>query len=105
MSGRVSNLSPEELERQEGNYQYRYRYDGLTSLWRNHCGPECVLNTAAVPCMCRYSGLGGSMTWIAKERYIVIDVSAGPVFFGPIGPSSSGAVTPLSVPRLQVWVL
>eukprot|EP00873_Tetraselmis_striata_P008332 jgi/Tetstr1/428596/TSEL_018588.t1 len=73
MSGRVSNLSPEELERQEGNYQYRYRY----------------------------SGLGGSMTWIAKERYIVIDVSAGPVFFGPIGPSSSGAVTPLSVPRLQ----
>ena len=42
------------------------------------------------------------MTWVSKNRYVVIDVSAGPSAFGPLGHDASGTVTPLSVPRLQV---
>eukprot|EP00193_Tetraselmis_chui_P020266 CAMPEP_0177794032 /NCGR_PEP_ID=MMETSP0491_2-20121128/25414_1 /TAXON_ID=63592 /ORGANISM="Tetraselmis chuii, Strain PLY429" /LENGTH=437 /DNA_ID=CAMNT_0019316631 /DNA_START=313 /DNA_END=1623 /DNA_ORIENTATION=- len=66
------DLTPEQLKLQEGNYIYRYKY----------------------------LDVGTSMTWIAKERYVVIDVSSGPVSFGPIG-ADARAVTSLSVPRLQ----
>jgi hypothetical protein len=57
-------------------------------------------STDRVGMFCRYSDVGTSMTWIAKERYVVIDVSSGPVSFGPIG-ADARAVTSLSVPRLQ----
>mmetsp|Transcript_19783 Transcript_19783/g.54961 ORF Transcript_19783/g.54961 Transcript_19783/m.54961 type:complete len:836 (+) Transcript_19783:441-2948(+) len=69
----AGDLTTEQLELQEGNYAYRYNY----------------------------AGRGSSMTWIAKNRYVVIDVSSGPTAFGPIGDKASGTVTPLSVPRLQ----
>lgn len=48
-----------------------------------------------------YNGLGASASWLSRHNFLVIDLAAGPVEFGPTV-SPSGAVTPVGLPRLMV---
>ncbi|MEW5300962.1 MAG: hypothetical protein WDW36_003849 [Sanguina aurantia] len=47
-----------------------------------------------------YNGLGASASWLSRHNFLVIDLAAGPVDFGPTV-SPSGAVTPVGLPRLM----
>ncbi|MEW5313566.1 MAG: hypothetical protein WDW38_005124 [Sanguina aurantia] len=47
-----------------------------------------------------YNGLGASASWLSRHNFLVIDLAAGPVEFGPTV-SPSGAVTPVGLPRLM----
>lgn len=49
----------------------------------------------------QYNSAGKCTSWISSKSYVIIDISAGPVKFGP-GISPSGSVSPYSVPRLIV---
>nr|ATG70875.1 hypothetical protein [Juniperus microsperma] len=71
MSARIEGLTTEEMKQQEGNYIYRYRYNGG----------------------------GASQMWLSSGRYAVIDLSAGPCTYGKIE-AEEGSVSYRTVPRL-----
>ncbi|GFR52438.1 hypothetical protein Agub_g15012, partial [Astrephomene gubernaculifera] len=52
----------------------------------------------------RYNGRGGSSAFVGQYNFIVIDISAGPVSYGPLA-SPSGAVAPTAMPRLMPLLL
>ncbi|KAL0414839.1 UNVERIFIED_CONTAM: hypothetical protein Sradi_1685600 [Sesamum radiatum] len=72
MYGRITPLNDEDMKKQEGDYIYRYRYNGG----------------------------GASQVWLGSGRFVVIDLSAGPCTYGKIE-TEEGSVNPKTVPRLQ----
>ncbi|XP_072983753.1 uncharacterized protein [Typha latifolia] len=72
MYGRIGALTEEQLKRQEGDYIYRYRYNGG----------------------------GASQVWLSSGRFVVIDLSAGPCTYGKIE-TEEGSVSYRTLPRLS----
>ncbi|CAA3007401.1 uncharacterized protein LOC111388286 isoform X1 [Olea europaea subsp. europaea] len=72
MYGRITQLNDEEIKKQEGDYIYRYRYNGG----------------------------GASQIWLGSGRFVVVDLSAGPCTYGKIE-TEEGSVNPKTLPRLQ----
>ncbi|GIL61482.1 hypothetical protein Vafri_15870 [Volvox africanus] len=52
----------------------------------------------------KYSSRGGGAAFLGQYNFLVIDISAGPVSYGPLV-SPSGAVTPTAMPRLMPMLL
>ncbi|XP_010277616.1 PREDICTED: uncharacterized protein LOC104612011 isoform X2 [Nelumbo nucifera] len=71
MYGKIPELSEEEMRKQEGDYIYRYRYNGG----------------------------GASQVWLGSGRFVVIDLSAGPCTYGKIE-TEEGSVSYRTLPRL-----
>ncbi|XP_011622221.1 uncharacterized protein LOC18431279 [Amborella trichopoda] len=76
MYGKISELTSEELKKQEGGYIYRYRYHGG----------------------------GASQVWLGSSRFVVIDLSAGPCTYGKIE-TEEGSVSYRTIPRLRNLLL
>lgn len=72
MYGKLKELSDEDLRRQEGDYIYRYRYNGG----------------------------GATQVWLSSDRFVVIDLSAGPCTYGKIE-TEEGSVSSRSLPRIR----
>ncbi|KAA8531214.1 hypothetical protein F0562_005872 [Nyssa sinensis] len=72
MYGRIAQLTEEEMKKQEGEYIYRYRYNGG----------------------------GASQVWLGSGRFVVIDLSAGPCTYGKIE-TEEGSVSSKTLPRLR----
>lgn len=72
MYGKITQLTEEEMKRQEGEYIYRYRYNGG----------------------------GASQVWLGLGRFVVIDLSAGPCTYGKIE-TEEGSVSSKTLPRLR----
>lgn len=72
MYGKLSQLTEEDMKNQEGDYIYRYRYNGG----------------------------GASQVWLGSGRFVVIDLSAGPCTYGKIE-TEEGTVSSRSLPRLR----
>ncbi|KAL8481336.1 hypothetical protein ACS0TY_027740 [Phlomoides rotata] len=72
MGGRIPPLNEEDMKKQEGDYIYRYRYNGG----------------------------GASQVWLGSGRFVVIDLSAGPCTYGKIE-TEEGSVNSRTLPRLQ----
>ncbi|CAI9776768.1 unnamed protein product [Fraxinus pennsylvanica] len=72
MYGSITQLNDEEIKKQEGDYIYRYRYNGG----------------------------GASQVWLGSGRFVVVDLSAGPCTYGKIE-TEEGSVNPKTLPRLQ----
>ncbi|KAI3469273.1 hypothetical protein Pfo_025936 [Paulownia fortunei] len=72
MYGKITHLNEEDMKKQEGDYIYRYRYNGG----------------------------GASQVWLGSGRFVVIDLSAGPCTYGKIE-TEEGSVNPKTLPRLQ----
>ncbi|XP_059280789.1 uncharacterized protein LOC132034449 isoform X3 [Lycium ferocissimum] len=72
MYGRITQLNEEEMKKQEGDYIYRYRYNGG----------------------------GASQVWLASGRFVVVDLSAGPCTYGKIE-TEEGSISSRSLPRLR----
>ncbi|XP_016491340.1 uncharacterized protein LOC107811018 [Nicotiana tabacum] len=72
MYGRITQLNEEEMKKQEGDYIYRYRYNGG----------------------------GASQVWLGSSRFVVVDLSAGPCTYGKIE-TEEGSVSSRSLPRLR----
>ncbi|KAL3626614.1 hypothetical protein CASFOL_030163 [Castilleja foliolosa] len=72
MYGQITPLNEEDMKHQEGDYIYRYRYNGG----------------------------GASQVWLGSGRFVVIDLSAGPCTYGKIE-TEEGSVSPRTLPRLQ----
>ncbi|XP_027330086.1 uncharacterized protein LOC113846247 [Abrus precatorius] len=72
MSGKIPELTEEDMKRQEGDYIYRYRYNGG----------------------------GATQVWLSSGRFVVIDLSAGPCTYGKIE-AEEGSVSSRTLPRLQ----
>ncbi|XP_069154209.1 uncharacterized protein [Solanum lycopersicum] len=76
MYGRITQLNEEEMKKQEGDYIYRYRYNGG----------------------------GASQVWLGSGRFVVVDLSAGPCTYGKIE-TEEGSISSRSLPRLRNVVL
>ncbi|KAK3011226.1 hypothetical protein RJ639_012378 [Escallonia herrerae] len=72
MYGSLSQLTDEELKKQEGDYIYHYRYNGG----------------------------GASQVWLGSGRFVVIDLSAGPCTYGKVE-TEEGSVSSKTLPRLR----
>ncbi|KAI5415569.1 uncharacterized protein LOC127073173 [Lathyrus oleraceus] len=72
MYGKISELTEEDMKKQEGDYIYRYRYDGG----------------------------GATQVWLSSGRFVVIDLSAGPCTYGKIE-AEEGSVSSRTLPRLR----
>ncbi|KAG6757903.1 hypothetical protein POTOM_038229 [Populus tomentosa] len=72
MHGKLKELSDEDLRKQEGDYIYRYRYNGG----------------------------GATQVWLSSDRFVVIDLSAGPCTYGKIE-TEEGSVSSRSLPRIR----
>lgn len=72
MVDRLPELTEEDLKKQEGDYIYRYRYNGG----------------------------GASQVWLGSGRFVVIDLSAGPCTYGKIE-TEEGSVSFRTLPRLR----
>ncbi|XP_038720256.1 uncharacterized protein LOC120012804 isoform X1 [Tripterygium wilfordii] len=72
MYGKVTQLTEEDLKKQEGDYIYRYRYNGG----------------------------GASQVWLGSGRFVVIDLSAGPCTYGKIE-TEEGSVSSKTLPRIR----
>ncbi|XP_068660412.1 uncharacterized protein [Aristolochia californica] len=72
MYSKIEGLTLEELKKQEGDYIYRYRYQGG----------------------------GASQVWLGFGRFVVIDLSSGPCTYGKIE-TEEGSVSYRTVPRLS----
>ncbi|KAF5189349.1 Transmembrane protein [Thalictrum thalictroides] len=71
MYGKLADLTEEEMKKQEGDYIYRYRYNGG----------------------------GASQVWLGSGRFVIIDLSAGPCTYGKIE-TEEGSVSYRTLPRL-----
>ncbi|KAJ8528873.1 hypothetical protein K7X08_030613 [Anisodus acutangulus] len=76
MYGRITQLNEEDMKKQEGDYIYRYRYNGG----------------------------GASQVWLGSGRFVVVDLSAGPCTYGKIE-TEEGSISSRSLPRLRNVVL
>ncbi|XP_030975121.1 uncharacterized protein LOC115994921 [Quercus lobata] len=72
MYGKITQLTEEDMKKQESEYIYRYRYNGG----------------------------GASQVWLGFGRFAVIDLSAGPCTYGKIE-TEEGSVSSRTLPRLQ----
>lgn len=72
MYGKIPDLTEEDMKRQEGEYIYRYRYNGG----------------------------GATQVWLSSGRFLVIDLSAGPCTYGKIE-AEEGSVCSRTLPRLR----
>ncbi|KAK1592577.1 hypothetical protein Q3G72_027299 [Acer saccharum] len=72
MNGQVSQLTEEDLKKQEGDYIYRYRYNGG----------------------------GASQVWLSSGRFVVVDLSSGPCTYGKIE-TEEGSVSHRTLPRIR----
>ncbi|XP_062174534.1 uncharacterized protein LOC133879771 [Alnus glutinosa] len=72
MYDKVTQLTEEDMKKQEGDYIYRYRYNGG----------------------------GASQVWLGSGRFVVVDLSAGPCTYGKIE-TEEGSVSARTLPRLQ----
>ncbi|XP_045828095.1 uncharacterized protein LOC123920049 isoform X2 [Trifolium pratense] len=72
MYGKIPELTEEDMKKQEGDYIYRYRYDGG----------------------------GATQVWLSSGRFVVIDLSAGPCTYGKIE-AEEGSVSSRTLPRLR----
>lgn len=72
MFGRIGQLTEEDMKKQEGDYIYRYRYNGG----------------------------GASQVWLGSGRFVVVDLSAGPCTYGKIE-TEEGSVSSRTLPRLR----
>lgn len=72
MYGKLTQLTEEDMKNQEGDYIYRYRYNGG----------------------------GASQVWLGSSRFVVIDLSAGPCTYGKIE-TEEGSVSSRTLPRLR----
>ncbi|KAG0494046.1 hypothetical protein HPP92_005040 [Vanilla planifolia] len=75
MYSTIGKLTDEQLKNQEGDYIYRYRYNGG----------------------------GASQVWLSSGRYLVIDLSAGPCTYGKIE-TEEGSVSYRTLPRLSTLI-
>ena len=48
-----------------------------------------------------YLGRGSTASWVSRYNFVVLDLSAGPVSFGPLI-SPGGLIEPPAVPRILV---
>lgn len=72
MYEKPNQLTEEDIKKQEGDYIYRYHYDGG----------------------------GASQVWLGSGRFVVIDISAGPCTYGKIE-TEEGSVSSKTLPRLR----
>ncbi|XVF66098.1 hypothetical protein PTKIN_Ptkin10aG0007000 [Pterospermum kingtungense] len=72
MYSKLTPLTDEDMKKQEGDYIYRYRYNGG----------------------------GASQVWLSSGRFVVIDLSAGPCTFGKIE-TEEGSVSHRTLPRIK----
>ncbi|KAK8671221.1 hypothetical protein V6N13_037822 [Hibiscus sabdariffa] len=72
MYSKLAPLTNEEMKQQEGDYIYRYRYNGG----------------------------GATQVWLGSRRFVVIDISAGPCTYGKIE-TEEGSVSPRTLPRIR----
>ncbi|KAF3456370.1 hypothetical protein FNV43_RR01020 [Rhamnella rubrinervis] len=72
MYGNIAQLTEEDMKKQEGDYIYRYRYNGG----------------------------GATQVWLSSGRFVVIDLSAGPCTYGKIE-TEEGSVSSRTLPRLR----
>ncbi|ESW26387.1 hypothetical protein PHAVU_003G115600 [Phaseolus vulgaris] len=72
MYGKIPDLTGEDMKKQEGDYIYRYRYNGG----------------------------GATQVWLSSGRFVVIDLSAGPCTYGKIE-AEEGSVCSRTLPRLR----
>ncbi|OWM88046.1 uncharacterized protein LOC116208657 [Punica granatum] len=72
MYGKLSQLTEDDMKKQEGDYVYRYRYNGG----------------------------GATQVWLASSRFVVVDLSAGPCTYGKIE-TEEGSVSSRTLPRLR----
>lgn len=72
MYGRLNQLTDDDIKKQEGDYIYRYRYNGG----------------------------GASQVWLSSGRFVVVDLSAGPCTYGKIE-TEEGSVSSKTLPRLR----
>ncbi|WVZ11851.1 hypothetical protein V8G54_016381 [Vigna mungo] len=72
MYGKIPDLTEEDMKKQEGDYIYRYRYNGG----------------------------GATQVWLSSGRFVVIDLSAGPCTYGKIE-AEEGSVCSRTLPRLR----
>ncbi|KAJ9154617.1 hypothetical protein P3X46_027936 [Hevea brasiliensis] len=72
MYGKITTLTNEDISKQEGNYVYRYRYNGG----------------------------GATQVWLSSDRFVVIDLSAGPCTYGKIE-TEEGSVSSRTLPRIR----
>ncbi|KFK23125.1 hypothetical protein AALP_AAs72355U000600 [Arabis alpina] len=76
MFAKLPDLSGADMEKQEADYVYRYRYNGG----------------------------GASQVWLGSGRFVVIDLSAGPCTYGKIE-TEEGSVSSRTLPRIRNIVL
>ncbi|CAI0626534.1 unnamed protein product [Linum tenue] len=76
MFNTIDQLSEEDMKKQEGDYIYRYRYNGG----------------------------GATQVWLSSDRFVVIDLSAGPCTYGKIE-TEEGSVSTRTMPRIRNVVL
>ncbi|KNA15313.1 hypothetical protein SOVF_098720 [Spinacia oleracea] len=69
---RVTQLTEDDMKKQEGDYIYRYRYNGG----------------------------GASQVWLSSSRFAVIDLSAGPCTYGKIE-TEEGSIGSRTLPRFK----
>ncbi|XP_050218417.1 uncharacterized protein LOC126669117 [Mercurialis annua] len=72
MYGKIHQLTDEDISKQEGDYIYRYRYNGG----------------------------GATQAWLSSDRFVVIDLSAGPCTYGKIE-TEEGSVSYRTLPRIR----
>ncbi|XP_021730361.1 uncharacterized protein LOC110697296 [Chenopodium quinoa] len=69
---RITQLTEDDTKKQEGDYIYRYRYNGG----------------------------GASQVWLSSSRFAVIDLSAGPCTYGKIE-TEEGSISSRTLPRIR----
>jgi hypothetical protein len=69
---KITKLTDEDMKKQEAGYIYRYRYNGG----------------------------GATQVWLSSDRFVVIDLSAGPCTYGKIE-TEEGTVSLRTLPRLR----
>lgn len=69
---RITQLTEDDMKRQEADYIYRYRYNGG----------------------------GASQVWLSSDRFAVIDLSAGPCTYGRIE-TEEGSISSRTLPRIR----
>lgn len=71
-SGTITQLTEDDMKKQEGDYVYHYRYNGG----------------------------GASQVWLGCGRFVVVDLSAGPCTYGKIE-TEEGSISAKTLPRLK----
>ncbi|XP_074319977.1 uncharacterized protein LOC141656822 [Silene latifolia] len=73
--GKINQLKEDDMKKQEGDYIYRYRYNGG----------------------------GASQVWLSSSRFAVIDLSAGPCTYGKIE-TEEGSIGSKTLPRIRNFI-